>query len=80
MAVKSGPSPVYGLLARARLVRAAMYHPPSPCTGVCRLETPHPAGQERCVGCLRTLDEIADWPMMRPSEKAELLALLARRS
>jgi len=30
--------------------------PPSPCTGVCRLNP-----DEVCVGCGRTLDEIVEW-------------------
>ena len=32
----------------------------SPCTGVCRID----AGSGWCVGCLRTLDEIASWTSM----------------
>ena len=30
---------------------------PSPCVGICRLDA---CG--KCVGCFRTLDEIARWP------------------
>ena len=30
---------------------------PSPCIGVCRID----AASGLCVGCLRTLDEIAAW-------------------
>jgi len=50
--------------------------PPSPCIGLCRIE---PANG-RCSGCLRTLGEIADWPMLDPGEKRELLARLAARA
>ena len=52
-----------------------MREPPSPCTRVCRID-------ERtgwCLGCRRTLAEIADWPMLSASEKQALLAQLERR-
>ncbi|MDI1259661.1 DUF1289 domain-containing protein [Aquabacterium sp.] len=45
--------------------------PPSPCTKVCRM-----AGAV-CVGCGRTLDEIARWGSMNPHEKLAVLARLA---
>ncbi len=53
-----------------------MYHPPSPCTGICRI------GQTTgwCEGCMRTLKEIADWPMLRASEKRAVLDDLPSRS
>ncbi|MES2493807.1 MAG: DUF1289 domain-containing protein [Pseudomonadota bacterium] len=47
----------------------------SPCTGVCRIE---PA-TELCSGCMRTLDEIADWPMLCDHDRRKLLALLDKR-
>ena len=50
-------------------------HPPSPCTGVCRID---PASGF-CQGCLRTLDEIADWPMLSIREKDALLWRLKER-
>ncbi len=49
--------------------------PPSPCTGVCRIE---PA-TGWCQGCWRTLREIADWPMLSVREKDALLLRLAER-
>ena len=49
--------------------------PPSPCTGVCRID---PASGF-CQGCLRTLDEIADWPMLSVREKDALLWRLKER-
>ncbi|WP_206049403.1 DUF1289 domain-containing protein [Novosphingobium sp. PC22D] len=52
-----------------------MTDPPSPCTGVCRIATE----TGWCRGCLRTLEEIADWPMLRAPEKRALLARLERR-
>ena len=48
----------------------------SPCVEVCQLD----AGLGTCVGCLRTLDEIARWSGMDDAErKAVLAALPARR-
>lgn len=32
--------------------------PPSPCTGLCKVE----AASGCCAGCYRTLDEISLWP------------------
>lgn len=49
--------------------------PASPCIGVCRLD---PAGRF-CVGCGRTLDEIARWPRADAREKRAILARLATR-
>ena len=50
--------------------------PPSPCTGVCRIN----ATTERCEGCLRTLDEIADWPILSVRQKDAMLLRLAARA
>lgn len=51
--------------------------PPSPCIGICRIE---PA-TGLCEGCLRTLEEIADWRMLSVREKdALLLRLKGRRT
>jgi predicted Fe-S protein YdhL (DUF1289 family) len=49
--------------------------PPSPCISVCRIE---PASGW-CQGCWRTLEEIADWPMLSVREKDTLLLRLAER-
>lgn len=49
--------------------------PPSPCTGICRID----AVSELCQGCLRTLDEIADWSMLSMREKDRLLLRLEER-
>jgi uncharacterized protein len=49
--------------------------PPSPCIGVCRIEPEN----GWCRGCLRTLTEIADWPLLSVREKDELLVRLAVR-
>ncbi|MCB2048431.1 MAG: DUF1289 domain-containing protein [Novosphingobium sp.] len=52
-----------------------MREPPSPCTRVCRIE---PA-TGWCLGCRRTLEEIADWPMLSARGKAALLEKLEGR-
>ncbi|MBC2670010.1 DUF1289 domain-containing protein [Novosphingobium piscinae] len=52
-----------------------MAAPPSPCTRVCRIES----RTGWCLGCRRTLAEIADWAMMTPAQQRALLADLARR-
>jgi predicted Fe-S protein YdhL (DUF1289 family) len=51
-----------------------MRQPLSPCIGICRIET-----DEMCSGCLRTLDEIADWPILSVREKDALLFRLEDR-
>lgn len=48
----------------------------SPCTGVCRID---PKG-EFCLGCKRTLDEIADWPMLDNTGKRAVLKALEERA
>jgi predicted Fe-S protein YdhL (DUF1289 family) len=53
-----------------------MFVPPSPCTGICRIEPDN----GWCEGCNRTLEEIADWPMLSPREKREVLTRLRERS
>jgi hypothetical protein len=52
-----------------------MHSPPSPCTGVCRIDQ----STGWCEGCRRTLGEIADWPMLSGEEKRQVLARLEQR-
>jgi uncharacterized protein len=48
----------------------------SPCVKLCVI---HP--EERlCVGCYRTIDEIAVWSQMTPAARAEVVADLAARA
>lgn len=47
----------------------------SPCSGVCRMD---PA-TNICVGCGRTLTEIADWGSMSDAERAQVRDLLPQR-
>jgi len=48
---------------------------PSPCENICQMNPK----TGYCIGCLRTLDEIADWLEMTDDEKLELLARLDER-
>ena len=44
---------------------------PSPCVSVCVLD---PAGTSVCVGCGRTLDEVAAWSEMSNAERRDVVA------
>jgi predicted Fe-S protein YdhL (DUF1289 family) len=48
---------------------------PSPCINVCRID----AGTSRCLGCRRTLDEIAAWSRMDDAGKRAVWARLPAR-
>jgi predicted Fe-S protein YdhL (DUF1289 family) len=48
---------------------------PSPCTNTCQLD---PA-TGHCTGCLRTVDEIMQWPSATAAEKRDILARLPLR-
>jgi hypothetical protein len=50
--------------------------PPSPCTLVCTID----ARTGWCLGCHRTLDEIAGWSRAEADEKRAILARVAARS
>jgi predicted Fe-S protein YdhL (DUF1289 family) len=52
---------------------AAMAAVESPCTNICKLE----AGL--CIGCLRSLDEIARWANVDDDDKRLILAAVAQR-
>jgi uncharacterized protein len=47
----------------------------SPCTKVCVMD----AENRYCLGCKRTLDEIARWGQMTEEEHAEVMAKLSLR-
>ncbi|HJS38182.1 MAG TPA: DUF1289 domain-containing protein [Burkholderiales bacterium] len=47
----------------------------SPCTKVCVMD----AENRFCLGCRRTLDEIARWGGMSEAERKQVLALLPQR-
>lgn len=48
---------------------------PSPCINVCRMD----ARSTWCVGCLRTLDEIAAWSSLPEDAKRRVLVQLEQR-
>lgn len=48
---------------------------PSPCRQICRLDD----SGELCVGCFRTLCEIATWSGMTPEEQVATLAVCEAR-
>jgi uncharacterized protein len=47
---------------------------PSPCINICQLDA-----QGLCVGCRRTLDEIAEWPSASEARRREILRDLTLR-
>jgi predicted Fe-S protein YdhL (DUF1289 family) len=49
--------------------------PVSPCVGVCTLD---PA-THFCIGCGRTIEEIAQWPRLSVEEKRRVIAELPSR-
>ena len=48
----------------------------SPCNNVCQLDPK----SGLCVGCARTLDEIARWAEMSDAERERVMAELPQRS
>ncbi len=52
---------------------SAMIEVPSPCTAVCRIDD----HSRLCLGCRRTLDEIAAWPVMTDEAKRAVLRQIA---
>lgn len=52
-----------------------MKRPDSPCTGICTLNE-----NDECLGCHRTLDEIAEWEDLEPEAQWDLVNELARRA
>jgi predicted Fe-S protein YdhL (DUF1289 family) len=48
---------------------------PSPCINICRLDP-----QGLCVGCRRTLGEIAEWSAASDTRRLEILSVLEART
>lgn len=46
----------------------------SPCIGICRVD-----GQDVCVGCGRTIDEITQWSRSDAARRVQINALAAER-
>ena len=53
----------------------APINPPSPCIGICMLNS----SGEYCIGCYRKLDEIADWTRYTAAQKQVILEQLPAR-
>ena len=51
-------------------------HIPSPCQNMCQMDP----GSALCLGCRRTLQEIAQWLEMTPEEKLATLERVAQRA
>jgi len=49
--------------------------PPSPCTGVCRIE---PASR-LCAGCARTIEEIMAWPTLDTAGRRAVWGRIGQR-
>lgn len=67
------------LRARARALQADPVAPgpvPSPCLSVCQMDP----STGWCAGCLRTLDEIADWSRLGEAAQRRLWSTLAERA
>ena len=52
----------------------AARRPPSPCIKVCLLDE-----RGYCVGCLRTVEEIARWSVLSAAEQWQVIAAIERR-
>jgi predicted Fe-S protein YdhL (DUF1289 family) len=64
------------LAERAREVEEGLFPDvPSPCLSVCRMDP----NSELCIGCFRTLDEIAAWGRMADSGKRGIWKLIEQR-
>ncbi len=49
---------------------------PTPCIGVCRLDP----GRGWCIGCRRSLGEIARWSSLTDAEREEIMRQLPGRA
>jgi uncharacterized protein len=47
----------------------------SPCVDICRLDV-----QGLCIGCRRTIDEIAEWSRASEARRREILRNVAERT
>lgn len=48
---------------------------PSPCINICKMD----ADNGLCIGCFRTIDEIARWSRIDDEQRADIVAAIARR-
>ena len=47
----------------------------TPCIEICVIDS----GSNLCIGCTRTLDEIAAWSQMTPGERRSIITALPNR-
>ena len=69
-------TPAQALLQRAPRALAVQGDVASPCVSVCRMDT----GSGLCEGCLRTLDEIAQWSRMDDASRRRVWGLVVARA
>lgn len=62
-------------LSRPRVSPPVPAPVPSPCISICRID----AATGWCEGCLRTLDEIANWSALTDADKRAVWAALPGR-
>jgi hypothetical protein len=55
-------------------LKSAAVAVPSPCINICRLDA-----QGLCIGCRRTLNEIAEWSAASDARRLEILRALKER-
>jgi len=63
-------------LARARQAQDATQPVPSPCNSVCRMDE----ASGWCAGCFRSIDEIANWSRMTPTQQRDVWRLIEQRA
>ena len=67
---------IHRLMARVPRVLEQETDIPSPCSSVCTMD----ARSGWCQGCLRTLDEIAQWASMDDARKRAVWARIGQRT
>lgn len=63
-------------MSAERAEREPVEQVPSPCISVCVMDTDGSV----CLGCFRTLDEIAAWSVLDANAKRQVLAALPARA
>jgi prolyl-tRNA editing enzyme YbaK/EbsC (Cys-tRNA(Pro) deacylase)/predicted Fe-S protein YdhL (DUF1289 family) len=63
-------------LARASQAQDVTQPVPSPCNSVCRMDE----ASGWCAGCFRSIDEIANWSRMTPTQQRDVWRLIEQRA
>lgn len=53
---------------------------PSPCNSICRMDRAPGSADDWCLGCLRTLDDIASWSTLDPARQRAIWQVLLARA